>query len=51
MEVRTTVNEVIARRICTVALCLAVSYVSYHIGKFMMKKEIKRNEKKQAKSI
>lgn len=46
MEVRTTINEVIARRICTVALCIAVSYISYHAGKFMMKKEMKRNEKK-----
>ena len=34
-------NGVIARRICTLALCLAVSYISYHIGKFMMKKRDK----------
>lgn len=51
MEVRTTINEVIARRICTVALCLEVSYVSYHLGKFVSRKEIRRSEKRKKGGI
>lgn len=45
MEIRTSIHEIIARRICTVVLCVAVSYVSYHFGRYMMKKEMKMKEK------
>ena len=49
MEVRTTINEVIARRICTTVLFIAVSYISYQVGKFIGKREMKKIYKHEQK--
>lgn len=49
MEIRTSIHEIIARRICTVVLCVAVSYASYHFGRYMIKKEIKMKQKYEKK--
>ena len=47
--IRMSIDELIARRVCTVAICIAISYVSYHFGRFMMRKEIKIKEKYEKK--
>ena len=49
MEIRTTIHEVMARRICTIVLCAAVGFISYHVGRYSMKRDIRLKEKYEKK--
>jgi len=45
VEIRTTIHEVIARRVYTLVLCAAVGFISYHVGRYTMKRDTKMKEK------
>lgn len=49
MEIRTTIHEVIARRVYTLVLCAAVGFISYHVGRYSMKRDIRLKEKYEKK--
>ena len=49
MEIRKTIHEIMARRICTIVLCTAVGFISYHVGRYSMKRDIRLKEKYEKK--
>ena len=49
MEIRTTIHEIIARRICAVVFAAAVGFISYQVGRYTMKRDIRLKEKYEKK--
>lgn len=49
MEIRTSVSEIIAQRVNFIVICALIGFVSYHVGRYTMNKEIKLKEKYENK--